>query len=96
MEWIPRTFYFDNYTKPFTQTNFGIYFATAFWRPWSRCCFRSSLLRWPGFGLAKYNYFGKNLVFLAILATMMLPVQVILIPLYLVVQDFGWLDTYRV
>jgi ABC-type glycerol-3-phosphate transport system permease component len=48
-----------------------------------------------GFSLAKYNYFGKNFVFVAILATMMLPVQVILIPLFLVVKDLGWLDSYR-
>ncbi len=48
-----------------------------------------------GFSLAKFDYAGKNLVFLAILATMMLPVQVILIPLYLVVRDLGWLDSYK-
>jgi multiple sugar transport system permease protein len=32
---------------------------------------------------------------LAILSTLMLPVQVILVPLYLVVRDLGWLDTYQ-
>ncbi len=95
MEWIPPTFHFDNYTKPFTQTNFGIYFFNSFLAAGVTVLLSIIVASLAGFGLAKYNFFGKNLVFMAILATMMLPVQVILIPLYLVVRDLGWLDSYR-
>lgn len=95
MRWIPQTFYFENYTKPFTQTNFGVYFFNSFLAAGVTVVLSIAVASLAGFSLAKYNYFGKNFVFLAILATMMLPVQVILIPLYLVVRDLGWLDTYR-
>ena len=95
MEWIPRTFYFDNYTKPFTQTNFAVYFGNSILAAVVTVLLSIFIASLAGFSLAKYNYPGKNLAFLGILATMMLPVQVILIPLYLVVKDFGWLDTYR-
>jgi len=43
--------------------------------------FTSSL---AGFVFAKYQFFGKNFVFTLILATMMIPFQVIMIPLYLI------------
>lgn len=43
--------------------------------------FTSSL---AGFVFAKYKFFGKNLFFTLILATMMIPFQVIMIPLYLI------------
>lgn len=95
MRWIPQTFHFDNYTKPFTQTNFGIYFFNSFLAAAVTVALSVAIASLAGFSLAKFDYAGKNLVFLAILATMMLPVQVILIPLYLVVRDLGWLDSYK-
>lgn len=47
-----------------------------------------------GFGLAKYRFRGRRAVFLLVLATLMVPFQTLLIPLYLIVRDLGWLDTY--
>jgi multiple sugar transport system permease protein len=52
--------------------------------------FTSSL---AGFVFAKYTFFGKNLWFALILATMMIPFQVIMIPLYLVLVKFGLTDS---
>lgn len=95
MEWIPRTLHFENYILPFTQTNFGVYFFNSILAAVVTVGFSILIASLAGFSLAKYNYFGKNFVFVAILATMMLPVQVILIPLFLVVKDLGWLDSYR-
>lgn len=47
-----------------------------------------------GFGLAKYRFRGRRAVFMLVLATLMVPFQTLLIPLYLIVRDLGWLDTY--
>jgi multiple sugar transport system permease protein len=51
--------------------------------------FTSSL---AGFVFAKYQFFGKNVLFTLILATMMIPFQVIMIPLYLVLVRLGITD----
>ena len=48
--------------------------------------FTSSL---AGFVFAKYQFFGKNLLFTLILATLMIPFQVIMIPLFLVLVKLG-------
>jgi ABC-type glycerol-3-phosphate transport system permease component len=42
---------------------------------------------------AKYQFFGKNLFFTLILATMMIPFQVVMIPLYLVLVRLGLIDS---
>ena len=42
-------------------------------------------LRWP----------GRNIAFVGILATMMLPEQVTLIPQYILFKQFGWIDTWQ-
>ena len=37
----------------------------------------------------------KNVLFFAFLATLMIPLQLILIPSYLLINNLGWLDTYQ-
>ena len=48
-----------------------------------------------GFAFAKYRFRFKNQMFLFVLATMMIPIQVQLVPLYLLVNSLGWLNTYQ-
>lgn len=52
--------------------------------------FTSSL---AGFVFAKYQFFGKNLFFTLILATMMIPFQITMIPLYLLLVRLGITDS---
>ena len=47
-----------------------------------------------GYGLAKFKFRGKNLAFLAIMATMMIPFETIMIPVYLVTLNLGLQDSY--
>nr|WP_245402883.1 carbohydrate ABC transporter permease [Peribacillus muralis] len=49
-----------------------------------------------GYVLAKYKFWGKKFVFFVILATMIIPYQVLMIPLYTIMMDFGWVDSYLV
>ena len=54
--------------------------------------FTSSL---AGFAFAKYQFLGRELFFYAILATMMIPFFVTLIPVFFIVRQLGWIDTYQ-
>ncbi|HOK28284.1 MAG TPA: carbohydrate ABC transporter permease, partial [Methanomassiliicoccaceae archaeon] len=47
-----------------------------------------------GYGLAKFQFKGRNLVFMLIMATMMIPFETIMIPLYMVVTKMGLHDSY--
>ena len=44
------------------------------------------------YAFSKLNFAGKNIIFIAILATLMIPETVSLIPNYLIVAKFGWID----
>ncbi len=48
-----------------------------------------------GFGFAKYRFKGRDAVFLALLSSMMVPFFVLLIPIYFIIKELGWLDTYQ-
>ncbi|MFW6122571.1 MAG: carbohydrate ABC transporter permease [Petrotogales bacterium] len=47
-----------------------------------------------GFAFARMKFKGSNLVFGALLATMMVPIQVTIIPEFLLMMNLGWLDTF--
>lgn len=47
-----------------------------------------------GYGLAKFKFKGRNLVFMLIMATMMIPFEAIMIPLYMVAMRMGLQDSY--
>lgn len=47
-----------------------------------------------GYAFAKHRFPGRDKIFLALLATMMIPGTVLLVPGFLLFRDFGWLDTW--
>lgn len=47
-----------------------------------------------GYAFARYRIRGGKLLFLLVLSTIMLPKQVILVPLYILMQKMGLIDTY--
>ncbi len=46
-----------------------------------------------GYTLAKYRFRGRYFVFLAILSTLMIPTEMLVIPWYMMSSNFGWVDT---
>jgi multiple sugar transport system permease protein len=48
-----------------------------------------------GFGFAKLRFPGRDRIFVALLATLMIPGAVLLIPQFLLFRGLGWLDTFN-
>ncbi len=47
-----------------------------------------------GYSLSRLRFVGRDLLFYIIIFTMTLPFQIILIPQYILMVEFGWIDTY--
>jgi lactose/L-arabinose transport system permease protein len=56
--------------------------------------FSSVLSAMTGFALAKYRFRGQRTLFVVILTTMMVPMQVLLVPLFQIMARLGWIDSY--
>mgnify|MGYP003761661741 CR=1 FL=1 len=94
IQWIPSSPQWQNYPEGLARRDFGRYFlnsAIVAGTVTASTLFFASL---AGFGLAKYDFIGRNVIFIGILSTLMIPFQVIMIPVFLLVRDLGWLDTY--
>lgn len=47
------------------------------------------------YGFARLEFPGRNIIFMVILFTLMVPSQITTIPVYLLVRELGWIDTYH-
>ena len=47
-----------------------------------------------GYGLAKYSFRGRNLLFILVLMVMMIPVEILILPLYKEMNSFGLINKY--
>ena len=48
-----------------------------------------------GYAFAKMDFKGNDKLFLFLILTMAVPTEVIIVPLFLIVKNLGWLNTYR-
>ncbi|PSM17613.1 MULTISPECIES: carbohydrate ABC transporter permease [Nitratireductor] len=48
-----------------------------------------------GFAFAAFDFRGKNLLFLLVIASFMMPFEAIVLPLYVMIRAFGWTNSYQ-
>lgn len=91
--WIPNPMRFPNYPEALTLRPFGLYFVNTmrYALPTVVGTLVSSVL--VAYGFAKIRWWGRDVLFFACIATMMIPFQVIMIPLYLVLVKLGITDS---
>lgn len=95
IEWIPSNPVWENYPEAYDRIDFTRYFINSLIVACSVTFLHVLLASMAGYGLAKYRFGGRQVLLLAIIATLVLPIEVIMIPLFLTVQDFGWLNSYQ-
>ncbi len=94
IHWIPAQFNPANYPQAFAVAAFGRYFLNSAVVALAVVLITLFFCTLAGYGLAKYKFPARQLIFLFILSTMMIPFQVIVIPLYVVVYQLGWTNSY--
>lgn len=53
-----------------------------------------TLASFTGYGLAKFKFRGRNIIFMSIMSSMMIPFEAVMIPLYLTAVKLGLQDSY--
>ncbi|MDZ7793598.1 MAG: carbohydrate ABC transporter permease [Spirochaetia bacterium] len=91
---IPKTVTFDNYRYIFTQSKFPRALFNSLYISLTTAVFGVLVNSAAGFAFAVFNFKGKNILFILVLLTFMMPIESIVIPLYVLVKAIGWLDTY--
>jgi multiple sugar transport system permease protein len=88
---------FANYIngwKGFGGTSFSVYYRNSFIYTILATVFTIGSSAFVGFGFARLRFRGKNVLFGFMLATLMIPPQIQIIPQYIVFGKLGWVNTY--
>lgn len=92
---LPADPQWANYPAALTARPFGRYFLNSFVFAAGVVIGQLATAATAGYAFAKLEFRGRDRLFLAFLATMMLPAVVVLIPRFLLIDGLGWLDTYQ-
>jgi len=93
--WIPAIPQWDNYRQALTgQNRFDLYFVNTLIYAVGAMLGETLSCALVAYGFARLRAPHKNKLFVLILATMMLPAWVTLIPQYIMFSKFGWIDTF--
>ena len=94
---IPETFTFENYVngwKGFAKVTFAVFFKNSLFISAAATIGTVMSSAVAAYGFARFKFRGKKLLFSAMLLSMMLPAQVLMIPQYLWYQKLGWVGSY--
>lgn len=94
---IPEKFTLQNYVngwKGFAKVGFGTFFKNSLFISITATIGTVLSSSVVAYGFARCKFPGRKLLFAAMLASMMLPAQVLMIPQYLWYQKLGWVNSY--
>ena len=92
---FPRRFILDNYQFVFGFLDMGRYYINTLIYAMGVVFLITISSTWGGYIFAKQEFKGKNLFFIIILSSMMVPFMVRLLPLFLLTVRLRWVNTYQ-
>ncbi len=84
----------ENYLKVFDKVPFGLYLWNSFATTALRVGGQLVIAFFAAYAFARYQFRGRAIIFALVLAAMMIPHQMVFLPLYLLISDLGWFDTW--
>lgn len=91
---FPQDFQWQNYWKVFTGMNYLGYFTNTVIMTVGRTFGQLLLCSIAAYAFARLRFPFKNTLFIMILAVLMVPSQIVLIPTFVIMRNFNWLDTF--
>jgi multiple sugar transport system permease protein len=92
---LPSQFDFSNYERLFNNLPFGRYFLNTAFITVATVAGQLLVCSLAAYGFARLKFMGRDTIFVLYLITMMIPFQITLIPLFLIITQLGWVDTYQ-
>ncbi|MCS4277117.1 multiple sugar transport system permease protein [Mycetocola sp. BIGb0189] len=85
----------ENYVEAFTFLPFGKFMLNGLFVAVAGTTINMAVAVLSGYAFSRIRWRGRNLVFVLFLATLMIPQDVLVVPMYVMMQQFGWVDTFQ-
>ena len=92
--WIPSPVAWNNYLDTWQALPFNLFFLNSAFVSLVLTVAQLATCSLGAFAFARLRFPGRERLFVLYLATLMIPFQVIMIPLFVLVKEFGWIDSY--
>jgi len=92
--WWPEVLRFENYARAFEVAPFGRYFLNSVLITSLSTIGEVVSTILAAFAFSRLNFYGKNILFTILIATMMVPSELLIIPNFLTISRFGLINTY--
>ncbi len=94
IEWIPRTFTLQNYQDVFERFNIGRWTVNSIVVSLAATLLVLVVDSLAGYALARMEFVGRNLIFSIVLSMLFVPLQITVVPLFLLFSRLSLTDTY--
>lgn len=91
---IPNNFTWDNYLFVFQEKNLNRILFNTFTIASLSTLLSLFFTSLGGYGFAKFEFPFKKMLFSMLLATMIIPGAVMMVPTFVIMREFGWVDTF--
>ncbi len=93
-KWLPTDLAFENYVKVFETVPFARQILNSAIITWGTVLGQLITAALAGYAFARLEFKGRDLLFWIVLATMMIPIQATVIPVFILIRNLGLYDTY--
>ena len=93
-QWLPEIFRIDNYTRVWTQVNFLKYYLNTIKVTVISVSIQVLTCSLAAFAFTKLKFPGRDKIFFAYIATMMVPWNAIMIPQFIIIKNMGLYNTH--
>lgn len=91
---LPKNFSLGNYQAAFDKGNFALYFGNSALVTVASTLLTLLINTMAGFALAKYQFKGRNAILIGFVSTLMIPLEVIMIPIFTVISQLKLYNNY--
>jgi multiple sugar transport system permease protein len=92
--WIPSRLAWENFSRAFTFFPFARFLINTIFVAVSSTGVHLVTSCLAAYAFARLRFRGREVLFLLYLGTLMVPQQVTIVPLFLMMRDIGWVDTF--
>ena len=90
---LPKTPTLGNYVTAFASGDFVTYFKNSIFVSTVATVITIAINVMAGYALSKYYFRGRDLIFYVMVGTLMIPLQAIMVPIFLLLKDLGMLNS---
>jgi multiple sugar transport system permease protein len=91
---LPKHWQFQNFVKVFQEIDLLTYYRNTIIMVLGRTIGQLIFCSLTAYAFARMRFKGRNVLFVLVLSLLMVPSQIVLIPSFVIMRQFGWIDTF--